>query len=594
VGHVTFQAAGPPIISQQPTNQSAAIGESATFTVAATGNDLTYQWQRNGVNIDGQTAPVLTIDTITPLDNAAKFRAVVSNPNGSVNSAEATLTVIANHAPVATILTPLTGSSFRAGDTINYTGAGADLEEGVLPASAFTWQVDYYTGAVARPFVAPVSGSASGSFVVPTITPYTKSDVFYRIRLTVTDSGGRAHTTSRDVVPLVSTVTLSSNVPGIALTLDGQPHAAPFDYTSVVNFQRDIGAPAPQLLNGVTYEFDGWSDGGAQTRTLFTPDADATLVATFRPVTTAYLSDLPFVSATNGSGPVERDMSNGNNAPGDGHAITLQGAPYPKGLGVHAPSDVRFDLGGNYWRFVSDIGVDDEVNNSGSVVFRVFADGTQIYASPTLSGASDTVSIDLDVTGAQMLRLVVDDAGDGTSFDHADWANARLLKRATPVAVSSPDFHYQTAPHALSVQFSANVAPNLSLADFVLQNLTSGTPVNPAAMMLAYDNATNVATITFPNLPGQVLPDGNFRLTVSAAGVSDVAGNPMIGDFQFNFFQFAGDANHDGLVNLADFNILASNFGKPGRDFTQGDFNYDGAVDLLDFNLLSAHFGLRP
>ncbi len=44
-------------------------------------------------------------------------------------------------------------------------------------------------------------------------------------------------------------------------------------------------------------------------------------------------------------------------------------------------------------------------------------------------------------------------------------------------------------------------------------------------------------------------------------------------------------------MNLSDFNVLASNFGQSGRDFSQGDFNYDGLVNLADFNILAARFG---
>jgi hypothetical protein len=52
-----------------------------------------------------------------------------------------------------------------------------------------------------------------------------------------------------------------------------------------------------------------------------------------------------------------------------------------------------------------------------------------------------------------------------------------------------------------------------------------------------------------------------------------------------------GDANFDGAVNLADFNILAANFGAADRFWYQGDFNGDGRVNLQDFNLLAGHFG---
>jgi hypothetical protein len=47
-------------------------------------------------------------------------------------------------------------------------------------------------------------------------------------------------------------------------------------------------------------------------------------------------------------------------------------------------------------------------------------------------------------------------------------------------------------------------------------------------------------------------------------------------------------------VNLADFNLLAANFGQTGRNFAQGNFNYDagGLVNLQDFNLLASRFGM--
>jgi hypothetical protein len=53
-----------------------------------------------------------------------------------------------------------------------------------------------------------------------------------------------------------------------------------------------------------------------------------------------------------------------------------------------------------------------------------------------------------------------------------------------------------------------------------------------------------------------------------------------------------GDANFDRVVNLADFNRLASNFGQSGMYWSDGDFNNDGFVNLIDFNMLAAQFGL--
>ena len=83
--------------------------------------------------------------------------------------------------------------------SITYSGTATDVEDGTLPAGAFTWQVDYITGQVLRPLVAPTTGSTSGSFPVPRLTPYTGTDVLYRVTLTVTDSDGLSTTTSHDL-----------------------------------------------------------------------------------------------------------------------------------------------------------------------------------------------------------------------------------------------------------------------------------------------------------------------------------------------------------------------------------------------------------
>ena len=76
--------------------------------------------------------------------------------------------------------------------------------------------------------------------------------------------------------------------------------------------------------------------------------------------------------------------------------------------------------------------------------------------------------------------------------------------------------------------------------------------------------------------------------------MTDAAGNPLNGgtDEVISFYFLRGDANHDATVNLADFNILASNFGQSGKLWSDADFNYDGSVNLVDLNLLAGNFGL--
>jgi NPCBM/NEW2 domain len=146
-------------------------------------------------------------------------------------------------------------------------------------------------------------------------------------------------------------------------------------------------------------------------------------------LTTGYLSDQQWTYASNGWGPIERDKSNGEQLAGDGRTLSINGKTYAKGLGVHADSAIKYILGAGCTRFTADIGLDDEVRNgrvNGSVAFTVFADGVKIYDSGTLTKASATKIVDVDVTGRSSLSLYVGPTPDNNFDDHADWANAKV------------------------------------------------------------------------------------------------------------------------------------------------------------------------
>ncbi len=160
-----------------------------------------------------------------------------------------------------------------------------------------------------------------------------------------------------------------------------------------------------------------------------------------------------------------------------------------------------------------------------------------------------------------------------------------------PTALGS-ELRYQQAPHVFEIGFSENVGASLSASDLEVVNLATGVPVPAGSIAVTFNSTTNIADFTFPGFANGVLPDGNYRATLRGLGVSNNAGIPMAGDLQFGFFFLSGDANHDGIVNLQDFDTLAANFGQSPRDFTQGDFTYDGLVNLADFNILAARFGL--
>ena len=295
VGRIRYTASLAPSIGTQPANRTASEGQSATFTVSASGDaPLGYQWQRAAAggafaDIPGARSVSYTTPAAAPADDGARFRVVVTNPHGSATSNEATLTVTANQPPAPVIATPLEGSTFAAGELITFAGSATDAEDGALPASKLRWEILYYTstangtGGVRRPF-SSATGVAGGEFRPADTGPYSNADVFYRIELSAEDAQGLTTTVVRDIQPRTSGVTIAANVPGLTLNLDGQPQAAPYSFVGVEGFKRQLEAPATQTVNGTTYEFVSWSQGGARSQEIVTPADDATYTATYRQV----------------------------------------------------------------------------------------------------------------------------------------------------------------------------------------------------------------------------------------------------------------------------------------------------------------------
>jgi alpha-galactosidase len=141
---------------------------------------------------------------------------------------------------------------------------------------------------------------------------------------------------------------------------------------------------------------------------------------------TTHLARLVPVSAENGLGPVELDLSNGDSAEGDGSLLTIEGRIYTHGLGTRSPSDIAYYLGGRCSSLTTDVGIDDQASASGSATFTIYADDTVVAESEELTFADEAVTLDADLTGATWLRLVTD-PGAAVTGDYADWAMPLLV-----------------------------------------------------------------------------------------------------------------------------------------------------------------------
>ncbi|WP_433855033.1 NPCBM/NEW2 domain-containing protein [Streptomyces kronopolitis] len=142
------------------------------------------------------------------------------------------------------------------------------------------------------------------------------------------------------------------------------------------------------------------------------------------PSGTSYAAELPWLTADNGWGPVEKNTSVGEREAGDGRPLGIGGTGFAHGLGTHAASAVTLYTGGRCSAFHAQAGVDDESGDRGSVSFEVWADGKQVARTATVTGAQGATAVSAALTGARTVRLVVTDAGDGIDYDHADWADA--------------------------------------------------------------------------------------------------------------------------------------------------------------------------
>jgi glucose/arabinose dehydrogenase len=276
---IIYSSNDAPVITTQPANVTIPAGQNATFTVAASGADpKTYQWKKNGTVIAGATNDSYTIINALATD-AGQYSAVVTNSYGNATSDNAVLTVTSfNAKPDGTILTPVNGSLYHGNDIISFTGDATDAEDGILPASAFQWYIEFHHDMHIHPGPFIPAGVKTGSFTVSP-TGELSANVYYELYLVVTDNAGLKDTSSINIDPKTSTLTLDTHPSGLEILLDGQPHTTPYSVLAVSGMQRGLNAMGPQTFDDSIYTFNHWSQGGGTAQNIFVTDNDQTLTA---------------------------------------------------------------------------------------------------------------------------------------------------------------------------------------------------------------------------------------------------------------------------------------------------------------------------
>ncbi len=219
-----------PAITTQPTSATVMVGQTATFTVAATGTaPLTYKWTRGATTV-GTNSATYTTPATTSADNGAKFQVVITNSEGSATSSIATLTVTAT-AVKPTIKTQPANVTVAVGQTATFTV----VANGTAP---LTYQWKKGTTNV---------GTNSATYTTPATT---SADNGAKFEVTVTNSAGSVTSTM---------ATLTVNAAAVKPTITTQPVAATVNAGETATFTVVAMGTAP-----LSYQ---WTKAGANVGT---------------------------------------------------------------------------------------------------------------------------------------------------------------------------------------------------------------------------------------------------------------------------------------------------------------------------------------
>ena len=242
----------------------------------------------------------------------------------------------------------------------------------------------------------------------------------------------------------------------------------------------------------------------------YTADNDTTYVAMQEGK--AYLSDMPWKSATNGWGPAERDMNNKESLPNDGDTITINGVQYEKGIGCHTVSNIEIELGKGYDLFETVVGVDDYTPpGSGNVKFSVYGDGELLAQTDYMTGSDDGQALSVDVGNVQVLRLSATNNGSN-NHNHADWADAKLTPKTQTVDMGYFGYCGEYYDPELDMIYLRNRYYSPGIGRFITED-----PARDGVNWYAYCN-NNPVMFVDPSGEVAVIDDAAAVLVITAAG----------------------------------------------------------------------------
>lgn len=235
---------------------------------------LSYQWSFG----DGATS-----NEANPLHLYATpgvYLAQLTVSDGALAATSAPLSVKVGAPPVAQVLQPALLAPYVAGQIIDCSAQAQDLEDGVLPASAFTWRVLLKHDEHIHPYLGPISGTTTLSFEIPK-SGHSPEHTHYIVQLTVTDSDGLTSVVDVPLAPVLSLIALDSSPSGVTVFIDGEGGPTPRLIESLQGFEHQLSALPTWSGSGSTLHFACWSDGGAAAHPFTAPVGGASLTVSY-------------------------------------------------------------------------------------------------------------------------------------------------------------------------------------------------------------------------------------------------------------------------------------------------------------------------
>jgi glucose/arabinose dehydrogenase/PKD repeat protein len=274
-----------PVAVAMATRQTGRAPLTVTFDGSGStdpdGSPLTYDWDLDGNGQFGDStaaAPVKTFET-----NGTYTVSLKVTDDTNLSATASVVITVGNTPPAPIIDTPAAALRWRVGQAITFAGHAADDEDGALAAARLTWLLVMHHCSTETSChehdIQGYPGVSGGTFTAPD----HEFPSHLELRLTATDSGGLTATTTLQLDPQTVTVAFNTTPSGLTVGLNAETVTGSMTRTMIVGSNSTISAPSPQTINGVTYVFSGWSDGGSQTHIITAGTAAATYTAVFKP-----------------------------------------------------------------------------------------------------------------------------------------------------------------------------------------------------------------------------------------------------------------------------------------------------------------------